>query len=138
VFSSNQMPAKIEQIGNRSMCTQESLGLLHGFELPHPSLPNPDRLVRLLGPSQTLQKLYVMSRVPLTRTHKSSMDMARLARLTHNSLRAVMAPSGLRRFDPWAGRPHPNAGAFVERTRSLDQTHRLNKKGHPRWVALFV
>jgi hypothetical protein len=26
------MPAKIEQIGNRSMCTQESLGLLHGFE----------------------------------------------------------------------------------------------------------
>ena len=100
MFGSNQMPARIEQIGNRSMCTQESLGLLHGFELPHPSLHNPGRLVRLLGPSQTLQKLYVMSRVPLTRTHKSSMNMARLARLTHSSLRAAMAPLGLRRYAP--------------------------------------
>ena len=32
------------------MCTQKSLGLPYRFESPHPSLPHPRRLVRLLCP----------------------------------------------------------------------------------------
>jgi hypothetical protein len=43
------MPANIEQIGNSSMGVYKTLSLPHRFELPHPSLPDPGRLVRLVG-----------------------------------------------------------------------------------------
>ncbi len=45
ILGRNQMPAKIKQIVNSSMITQEPLRLPDGFEPSHPSLPNPGQLV---------------------------------------------------------------------------------------------
>ena len=50
MLGANQVPAQIEEIGYGSMSTQKSLGLVHRFESPHPSLSHSGRLVRLLGP----------------------------------------------------------------------------------------
>ena len=50
MMSSHQVPAKVEQIGDRSMDSHESLRLLHGLESSHSSLPLPGHLVRLLRP----------------------------------------------------------------------------------------
>ena len=44
MFSTNQVPAQIEQIANRSMDTQESLRLPYQLEPTHPSLPGTSRL----------------------------------------------------------------------------------------------
>jgi hypothetical protein len=49
-LSTDQVPAQIEQVTNRSMSTKESLRLPDRFELSHPSLPHPGRLMRLLYP----------------------------------------------------------------------------------------
>jgi len=44
------MPSKIEQIRYSGMGAQESLSLADRLKLPHPPLPDPRRLVRLLCP----------------------------------------------------------------------------------------
>ena len=44
----DQVSTEIEQITDRCMSTQESLGLPHRLELPHPSLSDPGHLMRLL------------------------------------------------------------------------------------------
>jgi hypothetical protein len=49
MFSANQMPTQIEEIRNRGMSTQKPLSLPYRLELPHPSLPDPGRLMRLLS-----------------------------------------------------------------------------------------
>jgi hypothetical protein len=50
VLSADQAPSLFEQVTNSGMSTQESLCLPNRFELAHPSLPDPGRLMRLLGP----------------------------------------------------------------------------------------
>ena len=50
VLSADQVPPEIEQILNRGMGGDKSLRLLHRLESPHPSLPDPGHLMRLLGP----------------------------------------------------------------------------------------
>ena len=50
MLSSNQVPAEIEQVLHSSMCTQKPLSLTHRLESPHPSLPDPGRLMRLFCP----------------------------------------------------------------------------------------
>ncbi len=45
----NHVTATIEQIGHGGMGVHEPMSLPNRLELPHPSLPNPGRLVRLLG-----------------------------------------------------------------------------------------
>jgi hypothetical protein len=48
VLGSNQMTAQIEKVTDSGMDTQKSLRMPCRFEPPHPSLPHPSRLVRLL------------------------------------------------------------------------------------------
>ncbi len=48
MFSPYQMPTQIKQITDSGMCTYKALRLPHRFELTHPSLSHPGRLVRLL------------------------------------------------------------------------------------------
>ena len=48
VFSADQMPTQVEQVTDGGMRTQEPLSLPSRFELTHPSLPYPGRLVGLL------------------------------------------------------------------------------------------
>ncbi len=50
MLSLDQVPSQIEQITHRSMGTQKPLSLPYRFELSHPSLSHPGRLMRLLGP----------------------------------------------------------------------------------------
>ena len=50
MFSSDKVPSKIEEIVDSRVSTNESLSLNHRFELPHPSLPDPGRLMGLLCP----------------------------------------------------------------------------------------
>lgn len=50
MLCSDQVPTEIEQILNRSMSTDKSLGLPHRLESPHPSLSDAGRFMRLLGP----------------------------------------------------------------------------------------
>ena len=50
MFSPNQVPAQIEKITDSSMYTQEPLSLPGRFELTHPTLSHPGRLVGLLSP----------------------------------------------------------------------------------------
>ena len=49
MLSPQQVPSEIEQIGNRSMDSHESLRLLLGLESSQSSLPLPCGFVRLLG-----------------------------------------------------------------------------------------
>ena len=44
------MPAQIECIANRCMCTQKPLGLTDRLDFPHPSLSYPGRFMGLLCP----------------------------------------------------------------------------------------
>ena len=50
MLSPDQVPTQVEQITDSSMSTQESLSLPYRFELAHPSLSHPGRLMRLLCP----------------------------------------------------------------------------------------
>ncbi len=50
MLSTDQMPPQIEKIMDSSMGCYKSLRLPHRLEPPHPSLPYPRRLVRLLCP----------------------------------------------------------------------------------------
>ncbi|MFT6046568.1 MAG: hypothetical protein ACI9WC_002275 [Arenicella sp.] len=49
MFGSNQMTAQIEKVTDSGMGAQKSLSLPDRFEFTHPSLPHPNRLVRLLS-----------------------------------------------------------------------------------------
>ena len=44
------MPSQIEEVLDSSMSTQKSLSLLGRLKFPHPSLPDPGCLMRLLCP----------------------------------------------------------------------------------------
>ena len=50
MFSADQVLTEIEQIVDCSVGTQESPSLSNRLELPHPSFPDPGRLMRLLCP----------------------------------------------------------------------------------------
>ncbi|MFT4769986.1 MAG: hypothetical protein ACI8RN_003140 [Glaciecola sp.] len=45
MLRSNQVPTEIKQIADCSMGLEKPLGLPGRFELPHPSLPGPGRLM---------------------------------------------------------------------------------------------
>jgi len=50
MLSPDQVSSQIEKIGYCSMSGHKPLGLLHRLESPHPSLPDPSHLMRLLSP----------------------------------------------------------------------------------------
>lgn len=49
MFSTDQVSAKIKQVGHNSMRSNESLGLPQRLEIPHTSLPYSGQLMRLLS-----------------------------------------------------------------------------------------
>ena len=66
------MPSQIEQIANSGMSSHESLSLSHGFELPHPSLSNPSRLMGLLGPGSEVRSGKLLTALQLTSINPAS------------------------------------------------------------------
>ena len=50
MLRSDQVSTEVDEIGDGSVGSQESLGLLERFELSHASFPHPSRLMGLLSP----------------------------------------------------------------------------------------